>query len=151
MKPGHSATTDGRRTLDFVSVDSFVATNAIEHVHVLKVDCEGYDPHVLAGSKDTLARGAADIVIFEYALWWLLANNPSKTSLCSTTAWLSGLGYDVFLMGRRNLLQLNGGCWADVYESWHYTNIVAIRRDYTYTQKLVNAYNLDFVYERGTN
>ena len=141
----HKAAGRAPAVLQFVSVDSFSRAQAIERVHVLKIDCEGFDPQVLTGSKEILTRGI-DIVIFEYSLAWLIGNDPSLTNLCSISGWLSELGYDTFLMGRRNLLQLNDECWVHSYESWVYANIVAIWHNYVHAQKLVDAYNLDFPY-----
>ncbi|MBA2279882.1 MAG: FkbM family methyltransferase [Acidimicrobiia bacterium] len=49
--------------------DDVLDEHAIERVHLLKVDAEGYDLEVLRGFVRAFARGAVDIVQFEVSPW----------------------------------------------------------------------------------
>jgi FkbM family methyltransferase len=59
--------------------DAYLERNNIDHVDFLKIDVEGAEPQVLAGFSASLARGAIDLVQFEYgplnlSSRWLLAD-----------------------------------------------------------------------------
>jgi FkbM family methyltransferase len=66
-----SATEHGIRdiaevTAKIVTGDSYVQSRGIAHVDVLKIDVEGAEFSVLRGFDETFARGAVDVVQFEY-------------------------------------------------------------------------------------
>jgi|SRR5579875_661621 len=49
--------------------DAYCREAAVDHVHMLKVDTEGYDFDVLSGFSGMLSKGAIDVIQFEYGLW----------------------------------------------------------------------------------
>ena len=43
--------------------------------------------------------------------------------------WLDEIGYDSYLIGQdAALLRLSGGCWRPDYETWAWSNVVAVSR-----------------------
>ncbi|MBU4277686.1 MAG: FkbM family methyltransferase [Proteobacteria bacterium] len=48
------------------TLDNIIAANSIEHVKLLKIDVEGWESEVLAGSTALLASKSAPIIILEY-------------------------------------------------------------------------------------
>jgi FkbM family methyltransferase len=49
------------------TVDSFVAQHGIDRISLLKIDTEGRDLTVLRGARRTIARGAVDMIQFEFS------------------------------------------------------------------------------------
>jgi len=72
---GHNSLGDdmgASRTVDQVRVpvttlDAFAEERSIEHVGVLKVDVEGYEPEVFRGADRLLRNRRIDLVVFEYS------------------------------------------------------------------------------------
>lgn len=52
--------------VDLITLDDFVAANAISEISLLKVDTEGNELEVLKGARDTLERGIIKAVHFEF-------------------------------------------------------------------------------------
>jgi FkbM family methyltransferase len=48
------------------TIDNYCAANAIDHIHLLKIDIEGHELDALAGAKEMFAKRAVDIVTFEF-------------------------------------------------------------------------------------
>jgi FkbM family methyltransferase len=48
------------------TVDDYCSENAIDHIHLLKIDVEGHELDVLAGSKKMFDRKAIEIITFEF-------------------------------------------------------------------------------------
>lgn len=46
--------------------DKYCQSKNITHIHLLKIDAEGYDLHVIKGFDEMLTKGQIDIVQFEY-------------------------------------------------------------------------------------
>jgi FkbM family methyltransferase len=46
--------------------DYYCKKHSIERIHLLKIDAEGYDLHVIKGFNDMLSNGKIDIIQFEY-------------------------------------------------------------------------------------
>jgi FkbM family methyltransferase len=63
---GASPTID-RIKVPMVSLDGFAAQRGIEHIALLKVDVEGYEPEVFRGAGGLLRRRMIGAVIFEYS------------------------------------------------------------------------------------
>lgn len=55
------------------TVDAHCAAHNIERIHLLKIDTEGHDLHVLQGARGMLERGAIDHVQFEFSEMNLLS------------------------------------------------------------------------------
>lgn len=74
------------------TIDELVATDAVDHVDLIKIDVEGFDAAVLAGAHDVLLRDRPSLV-FEYTRdWWAKAGY----GLDGVLAGLRSLGYNQF-------------------------------------------------------
>ncbi|TNE48736.1 MAG: FkbM family methyltransferase [Deltaproteobacteria bacterium] len=62
-------------TVQTETLDDFCQRNAIEHIHFLKIDTEGHDYEVMSGARGMLAKGAIDILQFEYNARWILSEH----------------------------------------------------------------------------
>lgn len=52
--------------VDVITIDEFAKTNGIDHIHLLKIDTEGYEYAVLKGCKQLLAAKQIDAIHFEF-------------------------------------------------------------------------------------
>lgn len=48
------------------TIDNYCSENAIDHIHLLKIDIEGHELDVLAGAKKMFTSKSIDIVTFEF-------------------------------------------------------------------------------------
>ena len=142
-----------------VTVDSFLKVNFASEetspplVHMLKIDAEGLDPAVLAGSTELLTRNLAVMVVFEFNPglsekdpphgMWGRGGNPRK-KLLEVTAWLDDLGYDCYLDSRLvdtrehekgvpdapALYRITGGCMTEEPRVRGWANVVCASRKF---------------------
>jgi FkbM family methyltransferase len=56
----------GSEKIEISTIDHYCAENAINHIHLLKIDIEGHELDALAGAKKMFATQAIDIVTFEF-------------------------------------------------------------------------------------
>jgi len=120
----------------------------------IKIDTEGYESSVIIGMMNTLASGAAPVLIsFEYAYFWnvlffKISRNMTSEDVRNVTGdhqTLSHLqrqldinGYDVFLVGEHDIFPISGKYWNDYYElcmhpysaigNFCWTDIIAVNR-----------------------
>jgi FkbM family methyltransferase len=89
------ASSDARtRTVRVTTVDHEAERLGLDRIDFLKVDAEGYDLHVLRGSRRLLSEGRIGLVQFEYNTPWAAVGS----TLASALSLLDGLGYDTFLL-----------------------------------------------------
>ena len=62
VRPEYSS---GEEQVQVTTVDDFVAAHALPHIHLLKVDAEGFDLNVLRGADSTLSEGRISFVLTE--------------------------------------------------------------------------------------
>jgi FkbM family methyltransferase len=124
-------------TVAALAVDLIVSS-----VFMMKIDVEGYDPHVLLGAKPLLRERRVQWVIFEYNhLKWREAAAAELAvddeewggipadgvaagarvrrpldSLAAVSAWLADLGYLCYYITSRMLLPVWGAYWTSDYE-----------------------------------
>lgn len=105
-----------------LSLDSWaVRTFHGQHVDMLKVDTEGADPHVLNGARRLLK--STDVLLFEYSHLWA----TTGTSLRAVIQLALSAEFDqVYLIGRQSAL-LDLRCWNSDFETWWWSNVLAIR------------------------
>lgn len=68
-----AATSTATETVSTTTLDVFAAENGITHVHLLKVDTEGHDLHVLRGAGGLFGSHSIDVAQFEYNHRWIYA------------------------------------------------------------------------------
>ena len=140
-----------RRSLGNISVamlDVWRENNDIvdEHIHILKIDCEGKDADVIHGALDTISSGRVDYIFWEYSQFWIQGTGDSDppSNLRRTVELLAAYGFDSYMLGNRNALQLNGPCFDSDYETWLQSDVVSIHRHLQLNQIFLRKYNLDF-------
>lgn len=52
--------------VEILTLDTYCQQKSIEHISLLKIDVEGHELDVFAGAKEMFAKGAIDIVTFEF-------------------------------------------------------------------------------------
>lgn len=68
----HPVSGKQEESIAVTTLDDFLADHNIEHVAFAKIDVEGFDGLVIKGAGATLARGAVDLVQFEYNWRWIV-------------------------------------------------------------------------------
>ena len=64
--------------VDTVTLDDFADERGYSRIHLVKIDVEGYDLHVLEGARGLLARQAIDVFSFEYNEPWIASRRFLK-------------------------------------------------------------------------
>lgn len=52
-------------------LDDWCRDAGIEEIHLLKIDAEGFDLHVMEGAEHMLRQARVDVILFEYADGWI--------------------------------------------------------------------------------
>ena len=63
------------------TLDDYLEQNEIDHVDLMKIDVEGFEPNVIKGATDSIKRGKIRAVLCEFNPAWLAANQSSFASL----------------------------------------------------------------------
>lgn len=71
--------------------DQYTENRQIDHIHLLKIDAEGYDLHVIKGFDRMLSQGKVDIIQFEYNI----KHSETHCMLGDFYAFLTSKGYIV--------------------------------------------------------
>ena len=94
--------------IPITTVDSYLRNAGLDHVHLLKIDTQGYDLEVLRGAIEALGRRAIGIIFVEVNLISLYAG---QGSFGEVERFLAGSGYG--LLGLYEVNRLNGSIrWA---------------------------------------
>jgi FkbM family methyltransferase len=107
------------RRVRLTTVDHEAAVAELDHVHLLKTDCEGFDLHVLRGAQGLLSASRVEVVQFEYNLQWASAGS----TLADAYTLLRGFGYEIFLLKRDGLWRLDYERYGEFFA---YSNFVAL-------------------------
>lgn len=89
------------------TVDAFTRQRGIESIGMMKVDTEGFDLDVLKGAESSLARGAIELIQFEYNWRWL----QNHASLFDVFNLVVGTDYRVGKLVKGGII---------IYERWHF-------------------------------
>jgi FkbM family methyltransferase len=82
---------DGSIDVPVATLDEIVHDCGLAHVDVVKIDVEGYEPHVLKGARSTIERHRPEIFL-ETSPAWL--SKSDLDLLVSQIEWLLALGYE---------------------------------------------------------
>ncbi len=77
----------GAVSVPVITLDAFVAERELGRVCLIKVDVEGFEPEVLMGARETIARDAPSLC---------LEISPQWSSIEREWSWLVALGYTIF-------------------------------------------------------
>jgi FkbM family methyltransferase len=116
------------RTVDMVSVDSFLSGNApAQPVSFIKIDVQGYELEVCEGMKGTLARNDNVTVAFEYSPESMKELGFSPRKLLE---FFLDRGFQLYLLDRKaELSLLSAERLTTQLQSRPYTDLLACRRD----------------------
>lgn len=112
--------------VEVTTVDSLVKHEAIEKIHLLKIDVEGNEFQVLLGARETLARDMIDIIHFEFNEMNVVSRTFFKDFIDLLTE------YRFFRMLPDGLIPL-GQYRAASHEIFSYQNIVAVNINTEFT------------------
>jgi len=79
--------------VDMTTVDEFCALQGVDHIGLLKIDTEGNDLNVVAGSAGMLRRGKIDVVLAECSLTQI---SPRLVSFSELQTAMRSYGYVCF-------------------------------------------------------
>ena len=103
------------------TLDHYCTTHDITHIHFLKIDVEGYEKNVLSGATDMLAKGAIDMIQFEF-------NNLNLEYHVRLKDFYTLLpNYSFFRITPHGTIAL--GPYTTANEVFQYQNILAIKND----------------------
>ena len=94
-----AAATATPHIVEITTLDCEIERIGWDLVDYLKIDAEGYDFHVLKGTRRSLEQKRIAFGQFEYGDAWML----SGSTLTGALEWLKGLGYESFLLKRGHL------------------------------------------------
>ena len=60
-----SSSTISRTTVETITLDSYILTNNVQSINLLKIDTQGTELRVLRGAKSLLSKSAIDVIEFE--------------------------------------------------------------------------------------
>jgi FkbM family methyltransferase len=103
-------------------LSSYCRREGVNHVHLVKCDAEGHDPHVLRGALDLLREERVDAFQFEYNHRWA----QSRYFLKDVFDLITGLPYEVARIVPDGLEILPG--WHFELERFFEANYLLVRR-----------------------
>ena len=111
-----------KHTIQIETIDNFICTNGIKHIHFIKIDTEGNDINVLRGALNSIKTGVIDVIQFEFNTM----NIVSRTFMKDAFELLGD--YQLFRMLPRGLLPLRH-YFTDSCELFMFQNIVCVRKN----------------------
>eukprot|EP00297_Palpitomonas_bilix_P000376 CAMPEP_0113885996 /NCGR_PEP_ID=MMETSP0780_2-20120614/11271_1 /TAXON_ID=652834 /ORGANISM="Palpitomonas bilix" /LENGTH=545 /DNA_ID=CAMNT_0000874085 /DNA_START=149 /DNA_END=1786 /DNA_ORIENTATION=+ /assembly_acc=CAM_ASM_000599 len=101
----------------------------------------GKELNVLKGLKKSLESRRVNILLLEYIdPFW----RHSHSSISRAVGGLNSLGYDVYLLGARNLLRVSPPYWDErMFESVKWANILAVSKAHPLADRLESSFNID--------
>jgi len=114
---------DKSETAQITTVDSYCTENAINHVHLMKIDVEGHELDVLAGAQGMLTNRAIDIVTFEFGG----CNIDTRTFFQDFWYFLEPMDMDIFRITPSGYLHAIRS-YKEIYEQFRTANFIAASR-----------------------
>ena len=111
-------------------LDEYIAQEGLRRIHLVSIDTEGHDAYVIEGLKDTLAKGAIDVLEFEFnsQLGSWNAKSTTRRTLQATLTTLESFSYQCFWQDSRGCLSpASGACWRNGFERVGWSNLVCAR------------------------
>jgi len=107
--------------VEITTIDDYCLENAINHIHLLKIDIEGHELDALAGARRMLAAQSIDIITFEFG------GCDIDTRIFFQDFWyfLSGFNMKIFRITPSGYLYPIGS-YKEIHEQFRTTNFMAI-------------------------
>ncbi|MWV62315.1 FkbM family methyltransferase [Helicobacter saguini] len=107
------------------SLDNYCAAFGITHIHLLKIDVEGFELNVLNGAREMFKRGAIDIVTFEFGG----CNIDTRTYFQDFWYFFKEQKYQIYrILPNEKLYKIEQ--YKELYEQFVTTNYIALRQDF---------------------
>lgn len=133
----HEAPSVSRQAVQVYSLWDLAQPNLLNFtrgVFLLKIDTEGFDPHVLVGAKPLLRAHAIKWVVFEFNRHWsvvpleqhaldLEGTGAVLSSLEAVVSWLYDLGYWCYLLSMDLMVPLWGDYWDPTFQTQGWSNV----------------------------
>lgn len=87
---GIRLSTESSMQANVLTVDSYCRERGVNHIHLLKLDIQGFEPQVLEGSVEMLSRGAIDCIQLEIIFRDFYA---TPSSFYDVEKWIQPYGY----------------------------------------------------------
>lgn len=106
-------TWNGVSTVTTIGLAEYVKIANLQDIALMVlIDVEGHEPKVLQGMNLYRYRSTFPIFAFELGGTWMDDRNPSTWNQSGTAQFLTDLGYDLFLIGRRGLMEVSARFFA---------------------------------------
>jgi len=103
------------------TIDNYCEENAIDHIHLLKIDIEGHELDALAGTKRMFATKSIDIVTFEFGG----CNIDTRTFFQDFWYYFSEASFKLFRITPSGYLHLLES-YKEIYEQFRTINFIAV-------------------------
>ncbi len=103
------------------TIDNYCLENAINHIHLLKIDIEGHELDALAGAKSMFGAKSIDIVAFEFGG----CNIDTRTFFQDFWYFFSGINFKIFRITPSGYLYPIK-LYKEIYEQFRTTNFIAV-------------------------
>ena len=125
------------RSHGHLEVDSF--DGVLPNVTILKLDLEGYDTLALLGAPVLLS--ITGIVVFECHSLEERHNGGPGTTQYQVSQYLHKLGFDVFKIGTRALIEFGGDAYSPIMDvSKYWSNCLAIKKNHFWKANIFSNY-----------
>jgi FkbM family methyltransferase len=115
----------GAETITRTTLTNYAASNAIDHIDLLKIDAEGHDMDVMLGAMPLFIDHAIKVVQFEYNWRWIYSRHFLKDAF----ELLRPNGYEIFKITPLGLLAMAE--YKTDFETFIEGNYIACLPDYT--------------------
>jgi FkbM family methyltransferase len=112
------------------SLDSFRSEIEIEAVDFIKIDVEGFEPHVIMGGVETIQKNKPSLYI-EITPTWFLENGVSTKKFVRD---LHEIGYSLFLDSNGSLIDFE----VNMVDYFNQFNVLAVHRDNKFRSELID-------------
>ncbi len=107
--------------VEISTIDNYCSKNAINHIHLLKLDIEGHELDALAGAKTMLNNKSIDIVTFEFGG----CNIDTRTFFQDFWYFFTGLNMTIFRITPSGYLHPIDS-YEEIHEQFRTMNFIAM-------------------------